>query len=758
VPPVPHAPRPVRHQPLPPVVAAGTTLAFALLVALRPTSAQPTPPAGDSAARLPGLTIIGTPDERDRIPGGAQVIDRATLERSRVFTTNEALRKVSGVVVRDEEGLGLRPNIGIRGLNPTRSTKTLLLEDGIPVTIAPYGDNAAYYHPPVGRMERIEVLKGAGSILHGPQTVGGVINYITPGLPALSGGTARVTGGNNGFLNGYVRAEAVNGNTGAVFDIGRFRADGARENIGSEVTDASVKLFVPVTPSQQLVAKANVYREASQVTYSGLTEGEWAANPFQNPFRNDFFTIERVGGTLAHELTRGPQRLTTTLYGHDITRPWWRQSSNSEQRPNDRSDPACGGLQNLESGCGNEGRIRRYQVLGAESRYARPVLLPRIAGTLEMGARVHREEQERQQLNGASHGSRTAGPAGNRNAGLVEDNRRTTDALAGWVQARVGTERVTVTPGLRIERIDITRTNRLPATNAPDGTFGETALTELIPGIGATVNATHALTLFAGAHRGFSPPRNEDIISNATGGVVELEPERSWNYEAGVRWAPRPMWSVDVTAFRLDFQNQVIPASLAGGTGAALTSAGRTLHQGLELDLRGDLRPVGRLTPFLQLAGTWVPVARFEGDRFAYIGTGGSDVVGKVYAGQNSGSTRTRLDVSGNRLPYAPEFFTTATVGVRHRSGADLSVEAVYMAQQFGDAANTRVLVSDGQQGVLPANTLWNVAMNVPMPSLGVTAFGTVKNVFDELVIVDRTRGLLPNMPRLVQLGVERRF
>jgi Fe(3+) dicitrate transport protein len=95
---------------------------------------------------------------------------------------------------------------------------------------------------------------------------------------------------------------------------------------------------------------------------------------------------------------------------------------------------------------------------------------------------------------------------------------------------------------------------------------------------------------------------------------------------------------------------------------------------------------------------------------------------------------------------------------VRHRSGADFSIEAVHMGEQFGDAANTRVLVSDGQQGVLPANTLWNVAVNVPMRSLGVTAFATVKNVFDELVIVDRTRGLLPNMPRLVQMGLERRF
>ncbi len=719
---------------------------------------QTVKPTRDSIATLPGMTIIGTPGDRTSIPGGAQVLDRATLERARVFTTNEALRKLAGVHVRDEEGLGLRPNIGIRGLNPTRSTKTLLLEDGIPITIAPYGDNAAYYHPPIGRMERIEVLKGAGSILHGPQTVGGVVNYITPGLPAQGGGTFRVTGGNNGLVNGYVRAAAVNGDVGAVVDLGRWRADGARENVSSTVTDASVKLFVPLGGGHRVTAKTNVYREASQVTYSGLTEEEWAAAPRQNPFRNDFFTIDRIGGTIAHEFRRKAKRVTTTLYGHDISRPWWRQSSNSAQRPNDRSDPACGGMQDLETGCGNEGRIRRYRVLGVESRLSHPLQVSSLVGTLDVGARAHREVQERQQVNGASFNSRTSGPVTNPGSGLVEDNERDTDAVAGWLQARLGTERFTVTSGLRIERIDIARRNLRPVAGNPDGVSGETALTELIPGVGATFTASPSLTVFAGAHRGFSPPRNEDIISNSTGGVVELDPERSWNYEAGLRWAPRAAWTVDVTAFRMDFTNQVIAASIAGGTGAALTSAGRTLHQGVELDVKLDMPSAGAITPFVQLATTWVPVARFEGDRFAYIGTGGSDVIDKVYGEQNDAGTRTRLDVSGNRLPYAPVLTTTASLGLRLRGGADLSIEAVYLGQQFGDAANTRVTVADGQQGTLPANTIWNLATNVPLRPLGVTAFATVKNALGELVLVDRTRGLLPGTRRLLQFGLERSF
>ncbi len=708
------------------------------------------PSPGDSAALLPGLSIVGSVDERARIPGSAQRLDATLLTRARVLTANEALRKISGIVVRDEEGLGLRPNIGIRGLNPTRSNKVLLLEDGVPLTLAPYGDNAAYYHPPVGRMESIEVLKGAGQILHGPQTVGGVINYITPGLPSRSSGQLRLSGGSNDFASGYARASSVNGKGGATLDLGRWRGIGARQNTNSEVSDASLKLFVPLANHQRLIAKTNVFREESQVTYSGLTESEWANDPRQNPFRNDHFDIARVGGSVAHEWRVGPRRLLTTAYAHDVSRDWWRQSSNSSQRPNDAADPNCGSIANLESGCGNEGRLRRYQVMGIEPRYSQPLLLGALAGTLDLGARMHREVQLRRQLNGVAHDSRSGATS--------EDNRRDTDALSAFAQSRIGNDRWSVTPGLRVEHIRIARTNRLATAANPSGVSGSTTLTEVIPGLGTTLTVTDGLGLFAGVHRGFSPPRNEDIISNSTGGVVELAPERSWNYEIGARWTPASGWSLDATAFRMDFENQVVPASVAGGIGAALTSAGRTLHQGVELDLRGDLPSRGRLVPFAALAATWLPIAQFQGTRLAFIGTGGSDVVGKVYSEQNVAATRAAVSVTGNRLPYAPEFTLTATLGLRHLAGFDVSLEAVHLGSQFGDPANTRITVADGQQGVLPASTIWNASLNWSPASLGVTVFASVKNAADALVIVDRTRGLLPGMGRVVLLGLERSF
>lgn len=725
------------------------------------SSAQGTgrPDSSAAARALPGVEVIGSVQQLERIPGSAARLGGQQLHESRVFTTNELLRKVTGLNAREEEGLGLRPNIGVRGLNPTRSTKVLLLEDGVPFTIAPYGDNASYYHPPVERFEGVEVLKGSGQILYGPQTIGGVINYLTPAISERPEAYTSLAGGGRDFLSVYARGSGTFGGAGLFGDYIRKEGRGARENTASTLDDASLKFLVSLAEQQSLSLRANFHREQSQVTYSGLTEAEYAADPRANPFANDEMALDRIGSSLTHSIGAGSARtLTTTLYGYRVTRNWWRQSSNSSQRPNDQSDPSCGGMANLAS-CGNEGRLRIYNVVGVEPRFAWKGIGARTVVEVEIGARAHFETQERRQVNGAFPRSRTEGPATDVNSGLVEDNRRTTNAAAAYLQARVLTGRLTVTPGVRVEHLRLTRLNRRPVPGTPEGASGATSLTALIPGLGATLAAGEGLTLFAGVHRGFAPPRPEDIISNTTGGVVELDAEKSWNSELGARWRPHALLSLETTLFQLDFENQIVPASVAGGTGAALTSAGRTMHKGVELAVRSTAPvSVARVTPFVDVAATWLPVARFAGEYFAYVGTGRGDVVGKVYAGQNAAETRTKVRVTGNRLPYAPEKLITSTIGARHASGIDVRVEAVAVSEQFADPLNTRVLVPDGQQGPIAGHTMWNLALNVPLAGTGARAWLAVKNLTDRTVVVDRSRGLLPGMPRVVHVGVERRW
>jgi Fe(3+) dicitrate transport protein len=740
--------------------ARGCIAAFLMLpIALsRPVRAQDRDPA--AAARpdtlvLPDIQVIGAPDRLSTIPGSGQLLERTTLENARVFTPGEALRKVPGVNVRAEEGFGLRPNIGIRGLNPTRSTKVLLLEDGVPFVIAPYGDNATYYHPPIDRFDRIEVLKGSGQVLFGPQTIGGVINYITPSIPARPSASLGVSAGNRDYLEVNGTGGTTIGSLGLSANVLRKQGDGARENVGTQLTDANLKLRLALGGRHLLTAKADWYRERSRVTYSGLTEAEWAAAPYGNPFVNDSMRLDRVAGSLGHQfMLNDLASLTTTAYAYTVSRDWWRQSSNSAQRPNDASDPACGGLANLLTTCGNEGRLRDYDVFGVEPRFALEHAAFGAAAHLDAGVRVHVERQDRVQRNSASPNGREAGPPDDPNSGVKERNLRSTDALSLFAQERVTLGRFTVSPGLRLEQVWYDRVNELGDAPAE----GSTSLTQLIPGLGATYDLRARATLFAGVHRGFAPPRPEDVIDNS-GGVVDLDAELSWNWELGIRSMPTDGVRLDATVFRMDFENQIVPASVAGGSGATLTSAGRTLHQGLELLARLDLGTLTRSANnlFMELAWTWLPTARFEGERYVFVGTGGSDVVGKVYGGQASDGSREQVSVTGNRLPYAPTSLLTASVGYSVRDQFDVRVEGVYTGSQYGDALNTAVLVADGQQGPIDDNLIVNVATSFRF-STGTTLFATVKNLLDETYVVDRTRGLLPGTPRLVQAGVAQRF
>ncbi len=75
-------------------------------------------------------------------------------------------------------------------------------------------------------------------------------------------------------------------------------------------------------------------------------------------------------------------------------------------------------------------------------------------------------------------------------------------------------------------------------------------------------------------HRGFAPPRIKDAISS-TGVDLELDAEKSWNYELGARTEFFDLVDLEVTAFYMDFSNQVIPVSeSSGGAGSGYINGG----------------------------------------------------------------------------------------------------------------------------------------------------------------------------------------
>ncbi|HEX4947054.1 MAG TPA: TonB-dependent receptor, partial [Blastocatellia bacterium] len=332
----------------------------------------------------------------------------------------------------------------------------------------------------------------------------------------------------------------------------------------------------------------------------------------------------------------------------------------------------------------------------------------------------------------------TLGPNG-RGGVTAEDNQRQNRAFSSYAQHRFLFGNFTVTPGLRWEHVKIERTNRLGAP-----VTGRTDVTQWIPGLGVSYTLKERTTFFAGVHRGFSPPRPADIITT-NGGVLELEPELSWNYEAGVRSLPVKGVRVDAAFFRLDYQNQIVPANLSGGVGATLTSAGETLHQGFEFATRVDSGTILNSPHnfYARVAHTWVKDAYYRGTRFSSI------------------SGFSNVSITGNRLVYAPKHLLTTTLGYSHPRGFDAMLEAIYTGAQFGDDLNTVAPSANGQRGLIAAYTYWNATANYRVgkfEQFQPTVFVAVKNLTDDTFVVDRRRGVLPGLPRLVQVGVKFKF
>jgi len=179
---------------------APVSLPVAILALLtgNASMAQQAPQTADAAREiLDEVTIFAHRREPADIPGSAQVIGHEQLEVFLQSDVMRVLRRVPGVYLQEEDGFGLRPNIGIRGSGLDRSARVALLEDGVLIAPAPYAAPSAYYFPTQRRMYALEVLKGPASIAVGPKTTGGAINLISTPIPRDFSAYADLRAGHN---------------------------------------------------------------------------------------------------------------------------------------------------------------------------------------------------------------------------------------------------------------------------------------------------------------------------------------------------------------------------------------------------------------------------------------------------------------------------------------------------------------------------------------------------------------------------------
>ena len=686
----------------------------------------------------PQVDIIGRkPSLLNRIPGSANIITEVSLKNSKPITGNEMFKKVTGINVVDEEGAGLRANIGMRGLDPDRSRNVLMMEDGVPIALAPYGEPEMYYTPAIDRMKSVEVLKGSGSILYGPQTVGGVINYITNDPPLDPIFALSLRGGDGNYFTGQAGYGTTVDNVG--FQLGILHKQADKLGITRfDINDLTAKIGFQISEKSRIGIKLAYYDENSNSTYVGLTQNMYDNEEYFTIIApNDELDIRRYSANLTHDYFFSDNAfLRTTVYGYTTTRNWLRQDFS--RTPISNGTGVIWGDTSVTRGAiymrnSTANRDRQFEVAGVEPRIHYSYNLGNIRNELDGGIRFHYEKAFEQRIDGQS--------ADAKSGNLREDEIRTGYAQSLFAQNRFFLNRdLSIIPGLRLENFiyerDIFRTNYIDTSiTNNDNIFA------LVPGFGINYNFEDNYSVFAGVHRGYAPPRIKDAITN-DGQALNLDAELSWNYELGLRANLISSFNIELTGFLMDFSNQVIPVSVSsGGSGTGLVNGGETMHLGAEVGIRFDMHQLLRTSYIISLSAysTYVN-STYSNDRFITVGS-------------------ETINVKDNKLPYAPDFTFTGALELAAPFGVGLDISATYVGEQFTDELNTAQASPSGETGKMPSFITMDLTASYLISDINSNIYFSVKNLFDERYIASRRpQGIKVGLQRFISAGIEITF
>ncbi|QQR86292.1 MAG: TonB-dependent receptor [Flavobacteriales bacterium] len=710
----------------------------------------------DLPAFVASASMTGGSGPSRAMAGSAWYLGPKEVQRGGNTDVHRMLRSVPGVNIQEEDGFGLRPNIGLRGAGSERSSKVTLMEDGVLMAPAPYASPAAYFFPTTARMHAIEVVKGSSQLRHGPLTTGGAVNFISTPLPDRNGGRIALWGGSHGLRNLLASGGATMGGVSLLVETMQQNADGFKvlDNAGPTGFHKSDHLVKagwnngdkarwPIA----LQMKLGTTEEESQETYLGLTKEDFNATPLRRyaGSQRDLMNVEHdlLSAQLATTIPGGPA-LQATVYRTNTFRNWYKLDQVADSAGNKTSigtvlsapgsnAEELGILRGTTSGDNAllvKANNRNYQSTGAQLVIVQEWTGEKIKQRSELGARWHTDYMDRfQHTDGYRMENGTMMPTSTGPPGSESNRLASAEALAMHIVHDLVFGRFAVHPGLRFEHItmeDLNYGKTDPWRQGASLVETSNVTNVVLPGISADLRFAKAGMVFAGVHKGSSP----------AGPSAGAEAESSINYEAGLRWNRAGM-EVQVIGFHNDY-DRLLGADLAAAGGAgtgdqfnggAATVAGAEVFVALDA-LRGRSEK-WRLP--IRVNYTWTD-ARF---RSSFTST--FEPWGQV--------------LDGDRIPFTPEHQMQVSAAIT--SGRfEFGLRMVHVGSTI-TATGTKA--EDGSR-MLDAWTVLDADACVRLPGWA-EIFASVQNVLDDRYAVgDLPAGWRPGLPRTVQGGLRLRF
>ena len=612
-------------------------------------------------------------------------------------TMRQVMAKVPGVHVWESDGSGIQIGVAARGLSPNRSWEFNTRQNGYDIAADPFGYPEAYYTPQLQAVQRIQVVRGAGSLQYGPQ-FGGMINFVMRDGSDINQKfqfETQNTIGSNGLVNTF---NAVGGETEKVHYYAFYdhrNADGWRENSCYKVGTGFATATFKVTKKLKIGAEVTNWHANSQQP-GGLTDAQFAQKDQQSLRSRNWFDLKwNIAALKASYDFSENNRLQATVFGFAGDR-----SSIGFMPPptvRDTINPATLAYSNRIV------FVDEYRNMGSELRYLGDYKLLKGKSTLSAGVRYYKGQTNRFNNGKGDTGSDFNTEVIGEYPQQLEFNTTNLAAFAENI-FRIG-QKFIIIPGIRLEHIEnavsgqLNRVNNIPVKAADQSKSRQF----LLAGIGAEYHIGKT-EFYANWSQAYRPVLFSDLTANATTDVIdpEMEDATGNNLDMGYRGKVKDYLFFDAGVFYLQYNNRVgllVQQNPDGSFYNYRTNVGNSVSKGVEALM--EFNPVKAFSQNLKFGSISV---------FASIGY--TDARYDDYSiSTRTGNQLVTTNYTNKKVENAPEWIVRYGLNYFYK-GLTATVQWSYVDEAYSDAVNTVTPTANGLNGLIPAYHIGDISVN----------------------------------------------
>lgn len=683
---------------------------------------------------LPEITLVGKSSKRDyqQMPEIVGTNIYAGKKSSLIVLDNvqgnivtntmrQVLAKVPGIHIWESDPSGIQIGIAARGLSPNRSWEFNVRQNGYDIAADPFGYPEAYYNPQLQAVQRIEIVRGQGSLQYGPQ-FGGLVNYILRNgsdinLPTGQAGKkfeieTQQTVGSNGLFNSY---NAVGGKTKKVNYYSFFdhrNGNGWRNNSKYFTNAGFGTITYNFSPKFSLTAEVMHSNIRSQQP-GGLTDSLFSIDAKQSFRTRNWFDITWTNPAITttyqlNKKTRWTSKLFATIGDRNSV------GFTSSITVKDNINPTTGEYPNRIL------NIDQYRNYGLESRIITDYKLGKMNNTVSAGFRLY---------TGATHrradGKGTTGSGydmtviGNYPRDIIFKSRN----VAGFFENIFRlSPKLLVIPGLRYEWLEGSASGRNGYTSGGAEIILQNIKRSrnfLLAGIGTEFHLTKGTELYANISQAYRPIQFANLQAPPTTDIIDpnLKDAKGYNVDIGYRGKVKNFLQFDISSFYLEYNNRVGIITPSGATYRLITNVGNSISKGVESFLEFNI-----IKAFTKIKNTDIIIFG------SYSNTNAK------YSGDHKDAA-----IKGKRVENAPKdiFRGGLTLGYRDLL---LTGQSSFVGKTFSDANNTVTPTTNGQNGLIPSYTITDISATYKF-SKHLNIKTGINNIFDERYFTRRAGG-----------------